>query len=386
MHTLANSIILLDEVQTISHRHWLLVNRFFEAFSRIFHTYFVFMTATMPMIFSSDEVAEILPDRKDMFGRLDRVELLVHRGESSVEEFVDAVCRDVEAQPGKRFLVVVNTIKCCQSVYAGIKPRLPGIKVECLSTVLPPKERIRRIESVRAGGARVIVSTQLVEAGVDLDVDVVYRDFAPLDSLNQVAGRCNRSGRRERGSVHAVTLQDDNERFFNSYVYDGFLVGKTRQVLEGRERLGEADFLDAVDKYYHLVSEAKSDDVSRELLRHLSMEEYEDLRSGFHLFEEEGSKIDVFVELDSEATDIWSRFQASRGLSPIERKASFLKIKRRFYEFVISVPERFKDMVGYSEETRLGFVSRAEVDKKVIYNVDVGFCVSGESSGGTIVI
>ena len=386
MHTLANSIILLDEVQTISHRHWLLVNRFFEAFNRIFHTYFVFMTATMPMIFSPEEVKEILPNRRKLFGGLDRVELLIHGGESKVEEFIDTVCRDVEAQPGKRFLVVVNTIKCCQSVYAGMKSRLPGVEVICLSTALPPKERIRRIESIRAGGARVIVSTQLVEAGVDLDVDIVYRDLAPLDSLNQVAGRCNRSGLRGRGSVHAVTLRDDRERLFYSYIYDQFLVEKTKQMFEGRSRLGEAEFLNAVDGYYHLVAQDKSDDKSRELLGHLSMEEYEDLRDGFQLFEEEGGKVDVFVELDSEATEVWRQYQVIRGLPPFERKASFLKIKRRFYEFVISVPERFKGAVGYSEETRLGFISHAEVDAGIIYNIDLGFRILGDPSGGTIVL
>jgi len=387
MHILANSIILLDEVQTIGHRHWLLVNRFFEAFSRIFHTYFVFITATMPMIFSPDEVHEIHPDRRKLFGGLDRVELLIHDDKLTVDDFIKKVCRDVEAQPDKRFLIVVNTVKCCQNVFKGIRERLPGVDVDCLSTAIPPVERIRRIKMAKCeSGARVIVSTQLVEAGVDLDVDVVYRDYAPLDSLNQVAGRCNRSGLRDRSSVHVVTLRDDRGRFFYSYVYGEFLVSKTRTVLEGRSHLNEGEFLDAVENYYRRVSLDKSDDVSHELLEHLSMEEYEDLRDGFQLFEEDGGKIDVFVELDSEATEVWSLYQATQRLPPFERKASFLKIKRRFYEFVISVPERFKDVVGYSEETRLGFMSCDEVDKGVIYNVDIGFCVSGESSGGTIVI
>jgi CRISPR-associated endonuclease/helicase Cas3 len=387
MHTLANSIILLDEVQTIGHRHWLLVNRFFEAFSRIFHTYFVFITATMPMIFSPEEVHEIHPDRRKLFGGLDRVELLIHREESTIEEFVEQVCRDVEAQPDKRFLIVVNTVKCCQNVFKGIRERLPGLDVDCLSTVIPPVERIRRIERAKCeNGARVIVSTQLVEAGVDLDVDIVYRDYTSLDSLNQVAGRCNRSGRREKGSVHVVTLRDEREKLYYRYVYDSFLTEKTKQVLEGRSRIGEAEFLQAVDEYYHLVSQGKSDDESLCLLKHLSMEEYEDLRDGFQLFEEAGGKIDVFIELGEDATRVYNEYKAIRELPPRERKTSFLEIKRSFYEYVISVPERFKDVVGYSEETRLGFVSRAEVDKKVVYNIDAGFCVSGESSGGTIVI
>jgi CRISPR-associated endonuclease/helicase Cas3 len=69
-----------------------------------------------------------------------------------------------------------------------------------------PEHRSNRIAEVRmqlnSGESCVVISTQLIEAGVDLDFPVVYRALAGLDSIAQAAGRCNREGRSERGQVY----------------------------------------------------------------------------------------------------------------------------------------------------------------------------------------
>ena len=63
-----------------------------------------------------------------------------------------------------------------------------------LSSNIVPKERIKRIENIKENPKnKIIITTQLVEAGVDIDIDIVFRDFAPISSINQSCGRCNRN-------------------------------------------------------------------------------------------------------------------------------------------------------------------------------------------------
>jgi CRISPR-associated endonuclease/helicase Cas3 len=104
-----------------------------------------------------------------------------------------------------------------------------------LSSDIVPRDRLARIAAIRDSTSCIAVTTQCVEAGVDLDMDRVVRDFGPLDSLVQVAGRCNRHNLRERGLVQVVHLTnlDDNGRPFCSYVYndDDVLLSTTRDLL-----------------------------------------------------------------------------------------------------------------------------------------------------------
>ena len=74
------------------------------------------------------------------------------------------------------------------------------IEVYYLSTNIIPKERFDRIKNIKESKKRkIIVSTQMIEAGVDIDIHRVYRDFGPMDSINQTAGRCNREWGKEKG-------------------------------------------------------------------------------------------------------------------------------------------------------------------------------------------
>src|SRR4029077_17721420 len=131
---------------------------------------------------------------------------------------------------GRKVLITLNTRR---SARVGMKAlRQGGEQVEFLTADVTPADRLAAVKRIKEAASCLVVSTQCIEAGVDIDMDMVIRDFGPLDSLIQVAGRCNRNGERERGTVEVVRLrEDDREMEFASYIYDEVLRGVTGEVL-----------------------------------------------------------------------------------------------------------------------------------------------------------
>src|SRR5262249_42886038 len=105
-----------------------------------------------------------------------------------------------------------------------------------------------------------------------IDMDLVLRDFAPLDSLIQVAGRCNRHGARERGSIEIVSLQDDEKGRALTFIYDKILLQVTHQVLGSRATIDEEEVFPLTRAYFALLSRDK-DTGEVETLRWVRWEE-----------------------------------------------------------------------------------------------------------------
>jgi CRISPR-associated endonuclease/helicase Cas3 len=105
-------------------------------------------------------------------------------------------------------LIVVNKRKTAREIYHNIT----GKKYH-LSTYMTPYDRSRTMEEIRkdlnAGEKITVVSTSLIEAGVDFDFEAVFRELAGLDNILQSGGRCNREGAREKGDVFIFETEDD---------------------------------------------------------------------------------------------------------------------------------------------------------------------------------
>ncbi|HEW91517.1 MAG TPA: CRISPR-associated helicase Cas3' [Thermotogaceae bacterium] len=378
-HNIANSIIILDEVQSIPHEYWLLIKEVISAISRHFNTYFIFVTATQPLIFDEhkNEILNLVKNKNSYFEQFDRIELQYIPDPMYIGEFKEYVRENIEKYLDKDFLIVLNTINSTIELYQYlISQKSDETGYYYLSTSITPKERLERIRAIKESDSRkVIVSTQLIEAGVDIDVDVVYRDLAPLDSINQVAGRCNRNYRdRKKGTVKIFTLKD-NRTEYHKYIYSGFLIDKTKEVLEGTNIVQENQFLDLNNKYFQNVKDTQSKDNSKKLLEYINNLRFGSLNEDFHLIKNEYAKTDVFIEIDDAAREIWRKYQNIREIkNSIKRKNEFLGIKKQFYEYMISIPKA-KAQSLVDADTGIGYVSHEELESW--YDKETGF-VSGE--------
>jgi CRISPR-associated endonuclease/helicase Cas3 len=390
---LANSIIILDEVQAVPHHYWLLIHDSLMLLCDKFNTYVVFITATQPLIFdeAKGEIKEIAQRKEEYFKCLNRIELIPRIERAlTLDEFKALLNEDLIQKKEKDFLIVLNTIGSAQEIYRFVQGlELENTKRFFLSTNVIPKERLTRINEIRESEEsprkrKVIVSTQLIEAGVDIDADIVYRDFAPLDSINQVAGRCNRhSAKDEKGIVSIFILKDDRKEFYK-YIYDPFLISKTLDILKPiKGPIKESEFLDLNNKYFKAVKRGMSEKESKDNLDCIAGLAFKDLDKNFKLIEEDYAKVNVFVELDDSATGIWKQYQDMQSeKNHLERTKKYLKIKKNFSEYVISVPEKYAINLT-AEDSEIGYISRDELSN--YYDLETGFMREGAGDGSMII-
>lgn len=229
MHQLANAVLVFDEIQTLPVN---CVHLFCNAINFLVEqcgSTVVLCTATQPLLNRVDESKgalkftkdqDLMPDVKNLFDNLKRVEVLNRRkpGGWSDEE-IARLALDEVAQSGS-CLAIVNTKKSAQALYRLCR-ETEGMQTFHLSTSMCPahrKEILGQIRKLLEDESPVLcVSTQLIEAGVDVDFGAVIRYTAGLDSIAQAAGRCNRNGKQKdadgnpkAGRVHVVNPAAEN--------------------------------------------------------------------------------------------------------------------------------------------------------------------------------
>jgi len=375
---IAGSIVILDEVQSFPHKYWLLFREAAESIARHLNTYFILVTATQPAIF--EHKRELLPRNECYFRLFERYCVKVNTKPQDLNNFSKELLSRLKVDK-KSALIVLNTIKAAKCFYNIIKDELRrlGFETYFLSSHIVPKERLRRIKLIRSSlNLKVIVSTQIVEAGVDIDLDLVVRDLAPLDSIIQVAGRANRNLKKPKAEVEVICLKDDNNRHFYSYIYDPFLIYSTREILLHGEEFPESSLLSLTKLYFDKVKRRMSDDESKSILQSLFKLNYTDM-SRFHLIEEEGEKVDIFVEIDSEASQVWQNFLEIRNIKNFyERKKIFKGLKANFYQYVISISVKRATKNLPPEVCGMRFISRGQIEE--FYDFETGFIDKGKYS------
>lgn len=388
-HSIANAIVILDEVQSIPHRYWNLVHEVFKAMAESLDCTFIFMTATMPLIFSEEnnEIFELAGNKKKYFQEFNRISIDAGglAGEMTIDEFRELLLRDIYDHEAEDFLIVLNTIKTSIEVYTFLKAEFEDeAEIYYLSTNIIPKVRLERIESIKKSCKRkIIVSTQLIEAGVDIDIDRVYRDFGPMDSINQTAGRCNREWGEKKGVVKLVNLvnEKDSGRPYSSYIYDSILMEETKKALEGLGKIEEKDVFELAEKYY-MGLKTHGNDESNALLETIGELGYREAFApgmdegnkspGFELIPKEFKTVDVFIEIDDEASEVWSKYQGIKSMkNRFERKRKLNRIKKDFYQYVLSLPEQAVKKHMDIDEKEITRITKEMISNT--YDEDTGF-------------
>lgn len=226
MHNFANSIIIFDEIQAIPIKCINMFNFAVNFLSKICNATIILCSATQPLLSGTErpilleENAQIIKDANDKFKDFKRTRIIPRiraEGHScqALKEFVNEITEETDS-----ILVVLNTKNSAKELFRAIDaensllPEENQAIVFHLSTNMCPAHRMKILGRIRKdlGKRKVIcISTQLIEAGVNISFKCVVRSLAGLDSIAQAAGRCNRHAENDCGNVFIVNMDQDSE-------------------------------------------------------------------------------------------------------------------------------------------------------------------------------
>jgi CRISPR-associated endonuclease/helicase Cas3 len=212
LHNIARSVVILDEAQTLPLPVLRPAVLALDELARNYGTTLVLSTATQPALIETDDptksfvhglrnTRELMPDAPRLFQILKRVEV-ESVGARTDEELARSIAN------ANQVLTIVNTRRHARELFQRIRNE-PGARH--LSTLMCAAHRAEVLEAIRMdlneGRPARVVSTSLIEAGVDIDFPLVLRAEAGLDQIAQAAGRCNREGRRDAMASRVLVFE-----------------------------------------------------------------------------------------------------------------------------------------------------------------------------------
>jgi len=271
MHNLNKSVIIFDEPQSLPLKVTHLFNNALNFLHHLGGSTVVLCTATQPCLDKVDaykgrlhfsqnngKASEIMPDCRKLFDALKRVTVINKirsKGypNSDIANFLMGnFCEEINSQ-----LFIANTKKVARGVYLYLRDYTPEIPIYHLSTSMCPAHRKQILDCIKEkldnSEKLICVSTQLIEAGVNISFDSVTRSLAGLDSIAQAAGRCNRHGEStHKGKVFIINPSAEN---LSSLPEISIAQEKTLRVLnEFKKPTDEPDLigLQAIERFYEL--------------------------------------------------------------------------------------------------------------------------------------
>lgn len=329
MHRLANSIVVLDELQSYNPKHWDKMMYMLDQYGKYFNIRFILMSATLPRLDNIQavrdaakndgteipEVVDLLPDARQYFinpnfkGRVSfNFELMQYKSEITEPELARIVLNKSKARAAKEtseervFTIVEFIFKKTATVFKDEVEKLESFfdHIFVLSgTILESRRReiiyyLKR--NKKAKGLKVLlITTQVVEAGVDIDMDLGFKNVSLIDSDEQLAGRVNRNVGKQNCEVYLFKLNDASVLYKSDYRYQitkDMEPAFHKDVLESKDftKLYERVFTEKIDKRNESTMLPNFKD---EYLNYLKKLDFPKIDSEFRLIEQK--TLSVFV-------------------------------------------------------------------------------------------
>ena len=351
LHNIAGSVIILDEAQTLPLKLLRPIMAAIDELALNYRCSIVLCTATQPALKAEDlyngfeNVREIAPDPPALFVQLKRV-TVKNIGIQTDEQLITYLLEK------EQVLIIVNNRRHARSLYESMKKlKLEG--ATHLTTLMCAKHRSQILEKVREdllqGKSCRLVSTSLIEAGVDVDFPCVLRAEAGLDSIAQAAGRCNREGRYKAENSEVLIFQSPEWRTPSELEQ---LAGNMREVM--RNHSGDLLSPDALTCYFNAVYWSNGDELDKKKIlethnnhcQHLSFP-FQNIARDFRMIETRLKP--VIIEFDDNVKKL------VRDLAFAENVGG---IARQLQVYLVQIPEN-----GFKELLKIGAIKSIKPEK-----------------------
>lgn len=352
---LMNAVVIIDEIQALDSKYYGFIKELMQQCINKFRMKFILSSATIPSIFKEwggyTDCLTFHPEIKFV----DRYSSKFYEKEPSLPELSNVVLEHYANK--KSVCVVFNSINLAVQFLENIKK---DPNVFFLASTVTPKERLERIKNIKEllDGNRpcIVVSTQVIEAGVDLDFKSLFRQFAPLGSIIQASGRCNRHASDESGKVFVFKL-DNSVNDPSNKVYGICPMDVSRELFPKGKELSENQLYDLYEKYDESLKKrghsSKSDAILNDISQDIGTLQFREAIDKFKLIAN-AEKIEFVIELDEESKKLCEDLnECSKELKKLgarlfeEKKHLILKINmlhKQLAKYTIS------DFVGYHKD------------------------------------
>ena len=257
-YQLAGSVVVLDEIQSYKNVLWTEIMMFLQCYSRLLNMKIIIMSATLPKLDmltgNHEKVVNLIENPEKYFqdARFKKrvalsYELLYQDKKTEMKELYAHVLG--QAQKGRKLLMEFITKTSAEKFYHMLtESGRENLQIFCMTgddNQIDRKRILREMDTADKDKAVILVATQVVEAGIDIDMDIGYKDISKLDSEEQFIGRINRNFKR-KGVVYFFDMDNESGIYKEDYRAD---TAYTLRKDEMKQLLADKNF----GKYYDYI-------------------------------------------------------------------------------------------------------------------------------------
>ncbi|MFZ5351937.1 MAG: CRISPR-associated helicase Cas3' [Bacillota bacterium] len=347
---LCNSVVIIDEIQSYKNSIWMEIVMFLERYSKLLNIKLIIMSATLPkldrLISYNHEVFIELLKGKEKYYKNDlfksRVMLdytLLEAGKMTIEQVFDKITEIIQINGQKRYLIEFITKSSANSFYKMLKEKYCSRNVRLLTgddSILERSKILKELNAKNADGEYIckdiiLVATQVIEAGVDIDMDVGFKDISMLDNEEQFLGRINRSCLKE-GCIAYFFCLDDARKVYK----DDCRLEKSLYDEEYRAMLENKSFEKHYEYCFETIEEKKNrcnaDNIG-DMIKEAVALKYKDIEKRMKLIDQEYYRLFLAHRLINEENgeeidgrQLWSKYKETVMSKEIDYAEKVIKL------------------------------------------------------------